>query len=147
MRQSRPQKCLINLDLPETEQELPPNLAEVNPGTETLVPNLAQVKPGTKTRDIAAAAVGMKREIYRQAKTVVKSGDQEVIQAMDTGEKSINAAYNSIKKTPKPMTFNVTLHKNLKDDAEMLLSKVGPEYCTELAVALLKAAGHNVELG
>lgn len=44
--------------------------------------------PVGRSDEIAAAAVGMKRETYRQAKAVVKSGDQAAIQAMDTGEKS-----------------------------------------------------------
>lgn len=103
--------------------------------------------PRGESREIAAAAVGMKRETYRQAKAVVKSGDQTAIQAMDTGEKSINAAYNIIKKTVTPQTFKITLKNNPDADAEILLEKGGQEYCTKLALAMLKAAGHNVELG
>lgn len=60
------------------------------------VQNFAQAQPGTKTVEIAAKAVGMNRETYRQAKAVVNSGNQEEIEAMDSGKKSINAAFKSI---------------------------------------------------
>lgn len=49
-------------------------------------------EPKGKSADIAAKAVGINRETYRQAKAVVNSGNQEEIQAKDSGEKSINAA-------------------------------------------------------
>lgn len=110
------------------------------------MPNLAQVQPGGRSEKIAAKAVDMKRETCRQAKAVVKSGDQATINAMDKGEKSINAAYNSIKKTGAPLTFKITLHNNPDSDAEILLEKGGAEYCTKLALAMLKAAGHRVEI-
>ena len=35
---------------------------------------------------IAAKAVDWNRETYRQAKTVIESGNEEVIQQMDSGE-------------------------------------------------------------
>jgi hypothetical protein len=44
---------------------------------EELPQNFAEVKPGIETRDIAAKAVGMNRETYRQAKAVVDSGNRE----------------------------------------------------------------------
>lgn len=135
------------------QKELPQNFAE---------------PPKGESRDIAAKAVGMNRETYRQAKAVVESGNQEEIQAMDSGEKSINAAYKNIKDNnpesrpggchirenkPKQQrgqemstkTFKITLFKNPKDDAEILLAKGGRKYCTELALVILKAAGHSVE--
>ena len=64
-----------------------------------------------KTREIAAKAVGMKPTTYYQAKTVIESGNEEVIQQMDSGEKSISAAYETIKKPDKPKTktFKITL--------------------------------------
>jgi hypothetical protein len=44
------------------------------------VQNFVQAEPGTKTIDIAAKAVDMNRETYRQAKKVVESEDREVVQ-------------------------------------------------------------------
>jgi ParB-like chromosome segregation protein Spo0J len=109
------------------------------------VQNFAQAEPNTKTIDIAAKAVDMNRETYRQAKAVVSSGNEQAVKAMDSGEKSINAAYNSVRKTSRPRTFSITLYKNPKDDAEVLLIKAGAEYCTKLALEILKAAGHDVK--
>jgi len=127
------------------------------------MPTLAQVEPGTKTREIAAQAVDMKPETYRKAKAVVETGDDELIRQMDAGEKSIHAAYKSIPKpeptkhSPKPQnkettkepfkptSFIITLNNNPEADAAMLLAKGGNEYCTKLAIALLKAAGHSIE--
>lgn len=72
-------------------------------GKKELMPTLAQVEPGTKTREIAAQSVDMKPETYRKAKAVVDSGDDELIHQMDTGEKSIHAAYKAIPKSePEP---------------------------------------------
>ena len=113
-------------------------------GKPELVQNFAQVEPGTKTRDIAAQAVGMNRETYRQAKAVVDSGNQEVIEAMDAGDMSINAAYSNFKPRVSK-TFTITLYKNPQDDAEVLMMKGGSDYCTKLGLALLKLAGHNVK--
>jgi len=111
------------------------------------------------SRDIAAKSVDMTPATYHRAKAVVDSGNQEVIQSMDSGEKSIHAAYNSIKKDkdnkkqehteqesvkqihPRIRTFKITLYKNPEDDAEALLTKGGHDYCTKLAIAILKAAG------
>ncbi|OPY58474.1 MAG: hypothetical protein A4E55_00880 [Pelotomaculum sp. PtaU1.Bin035] len=69
----------------------------MNMGQIYLVQNFVQVESGKKTCEIAAEAVGMNRETYRQAKKVVESGNQEIIQAMDSGEKSISAAYESVR--------------------------------------------------
>lgn len=124
--------------------------------------------PKGESREIAAKAVDMNRETYRQAKAVVDSGDNELIRQMDTGEKSINAAYKSIpkpeppkpapkpqikepvKEAPKepfkPASFIITLNNNPDDDAAMLLAKGGNEYCTKLAIAILKAAGHSIAI-
>lgn len=44
-----------------------------------LVPKFAQVDSGTKTSEIAAKAVDMNRETYRQAKAVVETGDEDLI--------------------------------------------------------------------
>lgn len=127
------------------------------------VQKFAQAEVGTKTVEIAAKAVDMNRETYRQAKTVVESGQQDLIQQMDGGEKSIYAAYREAKKPPhqpttipkppeklkekpQPLTFTVTFNWNPKEDADMLMSKGGADYCTKLAMALLKAAGHNIEI-
>jgi len=130
-----------------TDLEIPQNFGGFEPKAgKELPPNLGEVKHNRESADIAAKAVGMHRETYRKAKAVVNSGSQEVIKAMDSGEKSINAAYNEVKGTPKQMTIKITLLKNPEDDAVTLLSKGGHEYCTKLALALLKAAGHHVEL-
>lgn len=117
---------------------------DTSKGEQSNPQNFADWK-GQESRDIAAKAVGMNRETYRQAKAVVNSGNQEEIQAMDSGEKSINAAYNSINNKPKPRTFKITLYNNPHDDAEVLIVKAGNEYCTKLALAILKAAGHSVK--
>lgn len=131
------------------------------------VQNFVQAESGTKTIEIAAKAVDMNRETYRQAKAVVDSGNEELIQQMDTGKKSINAAYKSIPKpnppkptskpqikelvneSPKepfkPASFIITLNNNPEADATTLLAKGGNDYCTKLAIALLKAAGHSIE--
>lgn len=120
--------------------------------------NFAEFQPQGESRDIAAQAVNMNRETYRQAKAVVESGNQKEIQAMDSGEKSINAAYKDIKpdtkkpprqeatkqETIKPKVLKITLHENPESDANLLLAKGGHEYCTKLAIAILKAAGHEV---
>ena len=97
-----------------------------------------------ESREIVAKLIGMKPTAYRQAKAVVDSDNQEIIQAMDSGEKSINSAYESIRKNTKPKSFKITLFKNSDDDAEILIAKCGNEYCTKLALAMLKSAGHNI---
>ena len=107
--------------------------------------NFAQVEPGTKSRDIAAKAVGMNRETYRQAKAVVDSGNREAVERMDKGE-AVSRVYESVSKRPLPRTIKVVLYKNPTDDAEVLIAKGGADYCTKLGIALLKAAGHKVEL-
>jgi len=139
---------------------------------EQLPQNFGEVKtPKEKESSaIAAKAVDMNRETYRQAKAVVESGDDKLIHQMDTGEKSIHAAYKSIPKaeppkptikpqpqpkelakTPqkepfKPTSFIITLNSNPESDAAILLSKGGNEYCTKLAIAILKAAGHSIAI-
>lgn len=111
--------------------------------------NFAEVQRG-ESRDIAAKAVDWNRETYRQAKEVVNSGNREVIEQMDKGEKSIHAAYKSVrsekKSNRKPRTFKVTLYKNPQDDAEVIMMKGGKDYSTQLGIALLKAAGHNIDV-
>ncbi len=107
--------------------------------------NFAEVPKG-ETRDIAAQAVGWNRETYRQAKSVVKGGNEELIQQMDSKKKSVSAAYKEARPRPKSKTFKITLYRKPEDDAELLLTKGGSEYCTALALALLKMAGHNIDL-
>lgn len=132
-------------------------------------PTLEELK-SPKEREsatIAAQAVDMKPETYRKAKAVVETGDDELIRQMDTGEKSIHAAYKSIPKPNppkptskpqikepvnesskepfKPASFIITLNNNPEADATTLLAKGGNDYCTKLAIALLKAAGHSIE--
>ncbi len=104
--------------------------------------------PQGKSSDIAAKSVNWSRETYRRAKTVVDSGDDGVIQEMDSGKKSVYAAYQEVRKPRernKPVTFRITLYKNPNDDAILLMEKGGKDYCTRLGLALLKAAGHEVE--
>jgi len=110
------------------------------------VPDLAQVQPGMKTREIAATAVGMKRETYRQAKAIVDSGNRKAIEEMDSG-KAISSVFEShIRKAPKPKTIKITLYNKPEEDAEALLTKGGKKYCTALAIAILRRAGHKVEV-
>ena len=106
---------------------------------------LNEVK-GKRSMDVAAEAVGMKPTTYYQAKAVVDSGNRKIIEQMDGEQKSVSKAYEEVRPRPTPRTIKVTLYKNPADDAEVLLSKGGKEYCTKLGIALLKAAGHNVEV-
>jgi len=135
-----------------TDLQLPPTLEEVKSPKER------------ESATVAAKSVDMKPETYRKAKAVVESGDNELVRQMDTGEKSIHAAYKSISKpdvtpthiagttpTPKPTTelfepktFKITLCNNPEGDAKELLAKGGKDYCTKLAIAILKAAGHSI---
>ena len=104
-----------------------------------------------ESKEIAAEAVGMNKETYRQAKTVVNSGNQEVIAAMDNGELSIHAAYKEVKEPKQPdkpvekhldlKTLKITIHINPADDAKLLLKEGGKVYAVKLAQELLKAAG------
>jgi ParB family chromosome partitioning protein len=58
-----------------------------------------------EAKDIAAKKVGFSRTSYDRAKTVVDSGDRELIDQMNSGKKSIRAAYEEFqakKKKDKP---------------------------------------------
>ncbi len=118
---------------PKLEEKNKQNFAELN---------------GVQSRDIAAKAVDWNRETYRQAKAVVESGNEETIEQMDSGEKSVSSSYQDIKKPVKTeiKTFKITLYNNPKDDAFLLIDKAGRNYCTKLGMELLKAAGHKVEI-
>lgn len=108
-------------------------------------PNLAEVEKG-ESRDIAAKAVGWKRETYRQAKAIVDSGDEEAVQEMDSGT-AISKVYRERVSRPIDVkTFKITLYTKPEKDAELLIIKGGEEYCTQLAIALLKKAGHDVKI-
>lgn len=70
--------------------------AEAGPPTgrgakRTACGNLPQAVKG-KTRDKVAAAVGMSGRTYEKAKKVVETGTPELIQAMDEGTASVDAA-------------------------------------------------------
>lgn len=55
--------------------------------------HIAEVEPGLETREIAAKKAGFgNRTTYEQAKRVVDQGVPELVEAMDAGEVSINAA-------------------------------------------------------
>ena len=114
--------------------ELPQNFGEVSSPKER------------ESSAVAADAVGWNRETYRQAKSVVESGNEKLIQQMDSKEKSVSAAYEEARPRPKSKTFKITLYRKPEEDAELLITKAGNEYCTELACALLKMAGHKVDL-
>ena len=108
-------------------------------------PDLVFCQNEARSDEIAAQAVGMKRETYRQAKAVVNSGNDDLVQQIDSGEKSINAAYKEIApKKAAPRTFSISLRKNPVDDARALIAKAGSEYCTKLACELLQQSGHVV---
>ena len=109
------------------------------------VQKITPTLPQGKSIDIAAKAVDMNRESYRQAKAVVDSGNWEIIEQMDCGEKPIHKAYEEVRQRPVAKTFHVTLYRNPVDDAEVLISKAGKDYCTKLGIALLKASGHSVD--
>jgi len=59
--------------------------------------NFAEFHKG-ESRDIAAKSVGLNRETYRQAKSVVDSGRQDVVEQMDKGDLSIHAAYEQVRR-------------------------------------------------
>lgn len=119
--------------------------------------------PQGRSDEVAAKSVGLNRETYRQAKAVVDSGQQDVIERMDKGNLSIHAAHEEVKQTREAtsappsgvnkengtnrmMTFKVTLYKHAPDDARILVEKAGSKYCVELAMSLLKFCGHKVEV-
>lgn len=121
-------------------------------------PNLGAPLRG-ESADIAAQAVGWSGEKQRQAKAIFTSDNEEVKQAVDNNEISVHAGYkilenmkeqNSTDRSQadtidKRLTFKITLSSPSRD-ARLLFSKGGKEYCTKLGVALLKKAGHKVEL-
>ncbi len=51
-----------------------------------LRPEMDKVERGKRTDEIAAKSVGWGKSTYHQAKTVIESGNEEVIQQMDSGE-------------------------------------------------------------
>jgi len=56
-----------------------------------------------ETDYIVGTKVGMTSGIYRRAKRVVESGDKELIDKMNKGEISINAAYAQIRAAKVPV--------------------------------------------
>lgn len=65
-------------------------------GRYKVVDNLRVKEVWSDDADRPAKAVGTNREIYRQAKAVVDSKNQDVIQAMDKGTFSSNKGINII---------------------------------------------------
>ncbi|MBF0140234.1 MAG: ParB N-terminal domain-containing protein [Magnetococcales bacterium] len=60
-----------------------------------LLQNFAEVKPGQTTRDIAAKKAGFgNSETYRQAKQIIEHGAPALVDVVDAGRVSINAAKN-----------------------------------------------------
>lgn len=115
-------------------KELPQNFGE------------ARTAKDKESAAVAAKAVDMNRETYRQAKAVVDSGNQDVIEQMDKGDLSIHAAYKHVRQTEPPLTFKITLKQSPSDDAETILAKAGTDYAVKLAIALLEASGQKVEI-
>lgn len=118
-------------------------------GDRTKVPDLAPCTQG-KSRDIAADAVGMKPELYRQAKAITKTGNDEAIQRIDSGE-PISRVYNeTVKKKPQPKPepkrIKITLCENPIDDAMQIIQQAGGGYAEKLGMAILKYLGHKVEV-
>lgn len=58
---------------------------------DSVPPNSAE-QTGAETRDLAAAEAGFKRTSYSDASKVVDSGDEEVIEIMDSGQASVSFA-------------------------------------------------------
>ena len=100
--------------------------------------------PQGKSSDIAAKAVDMNRETYRQAKAIVDSGDEEAIQEMDSGAAVSKIYREKVSRKIETKTIKITLYNKPEEDAEALIIKAGEDYCTKLAIVLLKKAGHNV---
>ncbi len=84
--------------------------------TDILAQDFAEVPKG-ESRDIAAQAVNMNRETYRQAKAVVKSDDRDLIGRMDDGDLSIHAAYRELQtKLKQSEDRNRKLQESLEEE-------------------------------
>lgn len=107
---------------------------------------LENSEPKGKSADIAAESVGWSGEQYRKAKKVVESGDDEVVQAMDSGEVSVSRAYKAVSGKKEKLSVSVRLAYDIKSDAGAIIAKAGGEYATQLAIEILNAEGHEVTL-
>jgi ParB family chromosome partitioning protein len=105
-----------------------------------------------KSRDIAAKAVGWSGRQYEKAKAVADSGDDELVAAVDSGAKSVGAAYNEVKqrtapRNDKPLVFKIRLNADLiESEANSLVSAAGHDAALSFAHALIRACGHSVEI-
>ena len=131
------------------------------------VQNIAPPSQG-KSVDIASKSVGLNRETYRQAKQVVKSGNEEAIQRMNSGEAISKVYKETIKKVEpkpsekvlknpepktieqeievKPKTIKITLYNNPVDGAMEFIQEAGNSYSEKLAISVLKILGHKIEI-
>jgi hypothetical protein len=105
-----------------------------------------------ETRDIAAKAVGWSGRQYEKAKAVADSGDDELVAAVDSGAKSVGAAYNEVRqrtapRNDKPLVFKIRLNADLiESEANSLVSAAGHDAALSFAHALIRACGHSVEI-
>lgn len=116
-----------------------------------------------KSSDLAAASVGMSGEQYRRIKVVMDSGNQEIIDKMNSGELSVRAAYMAVKgkkvetkqldakaeasaePQKKVERFKIVLKfKNPESDARRIVESNG-EYADALLVEIAKLRGHSLE--
>lgn len=91
---------------------------DLDDGYDELAQDFAEVKGETRAK-IAEDVGFSNHETMRQAKAVVDSGNEEIIEKMDSGEVSINKAYNEVK--PKPqVVFELDLPNDVRATLNML---------------------------
>lgn len=94
--------------------------AKERQGTRTdIVPNLAPSDTG-KTRDKIASLIGVSHGTFDKMKTIEKSGNEEIKQAVRSGEISINQGYRQVTadRTPKPLTVRQKKQEELHEAKE-----------------------------
>lgn len=105
--------------------------------------HLPKSEPAGKSTDIAASAVGWSGEQYRQAKKVMKEADDDTKAAVDEGKVSVAKAYKQVR-GKQTKALSVRLAYDLTPDANVIISKAGGKYATELALKILEIEGHQV---
>lgn len=68
---------------------------------DNFVPNLAQSKPDNRVNTKLAEVAGVGKETYRMGAKILNSDNEEVKNAVLSGEMSINAGYNKIRENKK----------------------------------------------
>src|SRR5262249_5919613 len=76
--------------------------------------------------DVASKWLNVGRASIDRARVVLASGDTELVKAVETGETSVNAAAETVKKrkAPKPTKATTPNSTKLSDQADELLNKL-----------------------